>query len=113
VTELTTNTKGGTRRLLLPHTMQVDNPTENELSPAPSPRLELIDAGSSLKVVAVDSGFTLNATSEALAGIGAELFIVGTQKNSGSRRHQRRLARYRVGAEGRNSRCGPGSRTPP
>ncbi len=103
VTELTANTKRGARGLLLPPTMQVGNPTENELLPQSLAQLELIDAASHLKVAAVDGGFTVNATKEALAGTGAEVFIVGSKKNSGSRRHQRRLARYRVGAEGRIS----------
>jgi len=103
VTELTANTKRGARGLLLPATIQVGNPTENELLPGTVAQLELIDAGSNLKVAALDGGFTLNATRQALAGTGAEVFIVGSKKNSGSRRHQRRLARYRVGAEGRIS----------
>ena len=102
VTELTANTKPGARGLLLPPTMQVGNPSENELLPDTAAQLELIE-GSHLKVAALDGGFTLNATREALAGTGAEVFIVGSKKNSGSRRHQRRLARYRVGAEGRIS----------
>lgn len=103
VTELTANTKRGARGLLLPPTMRVGNPSENELLPNTAAQLELIDGASKLKVAAVDSGFTLNATRQALAGTGAEVFIVGSKKNSGSRRHQRRLARYRVGAEGRIS----------
>lgn len=38
-----------------------------------------------------------------MAETNSEVFIVGSKSNSGSPRHQRRLARYRVGCEGRIS----------
>ena len=48
-----------------------------------------------------DAGFGILATRDALAGLGTEVFIVGSRTNQGSRRTRRRLARYRVGCEGR------------
>ena len=48
-----------------------------------------------------DAGFGILATRDALAGLGTEVFIVGSRTNAGSRRTRRRLARYRVGCEGR------------
>jgi hypothetical protein len=48
-----------------------------------------------------DAGFGIRATRQAFATLGTEVFIVGSAANAGSRRTRRRLARYRVGAEGR------------
>jgi IS5 family transposase len=50
---------------------------------------------------AFDAGFTVRATRAAMGGLGTEAFIVGSATNGGSRRTRRRLARYRVGCEGR------------
>jgi IS5 family transposase len=101
LTELTPNTQRGTRGLLLPPTLHLGNPHENELLPDTVAQLGTVDA--SPNVAAFDGGFTLDATSAAMADTGSEVFIVGSKKNAGSRRHQRRLARYRVGCEGRIS----------
>ncbi len=101
VTELTTSTKPGIRGLLLPPTMQVGNPQENDLLPGTVENLARVNA--SLKEAAFDGGFKLHVTREAMAETGVEVFITGSKKNSGSRRHRRRLARYRVGCEGRIS----------
>jgi len=101
LTELTPTTQRGARGLLLPPTLHVGNPPENVLLPDTVAELGKVDA--SPKVAAFDGGFTLNATRTAMADIGSEVFIVGSKKNAGSRRHQRRLARYRVGCEGRIS----------
>jgi hypothetical protein len=45
----------------------------------------------------------IRATREAFAPLGATVHVVGSATNAGSRRTRRRLARYRVGAEGRIS----------
>jgi IS5 family transposase len=101
LTELTPNTRRGARGLLLPPTLHIGNPPENELLPDTVTELGKLDA--SPKVAAFDGGFKLHVTREAMAETGAEVFIAGSNKNAGSRRHQRRLARYRVGCEGRIS----------
>ncbi len=100
-TELTPSTQRGARGLLLPPSMQLGNPPENELLPDTVDELDKLDLSRRLKEAAFDGGFTFEATTEAMAGTNAEVFIVGGKMNSGSRRHQRRLARYRVGCEGR------------
>ncbi len=101
LTELTPTTQRGARGVLLPPTMHIGNAHENELLPDTVTELGKVDT--SLKVAAFDGGFTLNATRSSMTDTGSEVFIVGSKKNAGSRRHQRRLARYRVGCEGRIS----------
>src|SRR6266487_3850977 len=102
-TALTSTTQRGARGLLLPPNMHLGNPPENELLPDTVTELDTLDLSRRLKVAAFDGGFTLEATRAAMAETDAEVFIVGSKMNSGSRRHQRRLARYRVGCEGRVS----------
>jgi IS5 family transposase len=101
VTELTSGTHHGARGLLLPPTLHVGNLHENELLPDTAMELDKVDI--SPKVAAFDGGFTVNATKATMAKTNAEVFITGSKSNSGSPRHQRRLARYRVGSEGRIS----------
>jgi IS5 family transposase len=102
-TELTSTTQRGARGLLLPPSMHVGNPPENELLPDTVAELDKLELSRRLRVAAFDGGFTLDATTAAMTETNAEVFIVGSKMNSGSRRHQRRLARYRVGCEGRIS----------
>jgi len=49
-----------------------------------------------------DAGFTRVATDKALPGL-ERIFIAGSPTNEGSARTRRRLARFRVGCEGRIS----------
>jgi len=64
---------------------------------------ELKRLGLSLREIALDGGFTLGPTTEQLEDLDLErLFIAGRQQ-PGSQRTQRRLQRYRTGAEGRIS----------
>jgi transposase, IS5 family len=102
-TELTSTTQRGARGLLLPPSMHLGNPPENELLPDTVAELDKLELSRRLRVAAFDGGFTLDATKAAMTETNAEVFIVGSKMNSGSRRHQRRLARYRVGCEGRIS----------
>jgi IS5 family transposase len=101
LTELTPTTGRGARGLILPPNLQVGNPQENQLLLDTVAELGKVDA--SPNVAVFDGAFKLHVTREAMAGTGAEVFIAGSKKNAGSRRHQRRLARYRVGCEGRIS----------
>ncbi len=100
-TELTSTTQRGARGLLLPPSMHVGNTHEDELLPDTVKELDKLDLSGRIKVAAFDGGFTHEATKAAMTETNAEVFIVGSKTNSGSRRHQRRLARYRVGCEGR------------
>ena len=99
--EITPNTKPGARGLIVPAASQIGNPVENTLLPQTVAELDKL--GLSPKEVALDGGFRLGPTTEQLEDLGPErLFIAGRQQ-PGSRRTQRRLRRYRTGAEGRIS----------
>ena len=97
--EVTANTKPGARGILLPPKLEAGSTHENAL--LPSTVAELRRLGISIKEAAFDAGFVRKATEQVLDGV--SVFIVGTSDNAGSKRTRRRLARYRVGAEGRIS----------
>ena len=99
--ELTPNTKRGARGFLLPPSSAPGNPGENELLPQTVAELERLRL--SPREVALDGGFQTKATAEALAPLSPERVFIAGRAAPGSRRTQRRLARYRVGAEGRIS----------
>ena len=101
IAEITPNTKRGARGLILPAASLPGNPGENQL--LPQTVTELARLWLSPKQVALDGGFTVGLTSEQLEDLDPErVFICGRQQ-PGSRRTQRRLQRYRTGAEGRIS----------
>jgi IS5 family transposase len=101
ICEVTENTKRGARGFILPASMILGNPQENTLLPTTTSELQRL--GLRPREVALDGGFQTRATDEALEGLEpGRVFIAGRQQ-PGSRRTQRRLARYRVGAEGRIS----------
>jgi IS5 family transposase len=101
IAEITPNTKRGARGLILPAASLPGNPGENTLLPQTLAELDRL--GLTPKEVALDGGFTLTATNDALSDLAPDrLFIAGRQQ-PGSRRTQRRLQRYRTGAEGRIS----------
>jgi transposase, IS5 family len=99
--EVTANTKPGTRGFLLPSASGPGNPGENDL--LPQTVVELQRLGLSPREVALDGGFQTKATKEALAPIAPERTFIAGRASPGSHRTGRRLARYRVGAEGRIS----------
>jgi IS5 family transposase len=77
------------------------HPGENTL--LPQTVSELTQLGLAPREVALDGGFTLTATTDALADLAPQrVFVAGCQQ-PGSRRTQRRLQHYRTGAEGRIS----------
>jgi IS5 family transposase len=99
--EVTPSTKPGTRGFILPPATAAGNPGENELLPhtvTEPQRLRL-----SPREVALDGGFQTKASEQALAPLAPERTFIAGRASPGSRRTQRRLARYRVGAEGRIS----------
>ncbi len=99
--EVTPNTKRGTRGFIVPPASVPGNPGENELLPKTVAELERL--GLLPREVALDGGFQTKASEEALAPLAPERTFIAGRASPGSRRTQRRLARYRVGAEGRIS----------
>jgi IS5 family transposase len=99
--EVTPNTKPGARGFILPPASAPGNRGENEL--LPQTVAELCRLGLSPREVAPDGGFQTKASAEALAPLQPERTFIAGRASPGSRRTQRRLARYRVGAEGRIS----------
>jgi IS5 family transposase len=99
--EVTENTKRGARGLILPATSQIGNPHEDTLLPHTVAELERL--GLRPREVALDGGFKPGPTRRTLRDLEPErTFIAGSQQ-PGSKRTQRRLARYRTGSEGRIS----------
>jgi transposase, IS5 family len=101
IAEVTGSTGRGARGLVLPPPTRAGSIHENALLPATI--AELGRCGLRPREVAVDAGFGIRATREAFAEFGATVHVVGSATNAGSRRTRRRLACYRVGAEGRIS----------
>jgi IS5 family transposase len=97
--EITENTRRGARGLILPAPTRVGSPNEPDLLPDTAQQLRRADLRP--RDVAVDGGFAPGAVAEQLPNA-TKVFISGRQ-STGSRHTDRRLARYRVGAEGRIS----------
>ena len=101
IAEVTPNTQRGARGLILPAASLPGNPGENTL--LPQTISELKQLGLSPREVALDGGFTLAQTTDALEDLAPERVFIAGRQQPGSRRTQRRLQRYRTGAEGRIS----------
>lgn len=99
--EVTPNTKRGTRGFILPPATAPGNPGENELLPDTVAELQRL--GLAPREVALDGGFQTKASEQALAPLQPERIYIAGRASPGSKRTQRRLARYRTGAEGRIS----------
>jgi IS5 family transposase len=99
ITEITENTRRGARGLILPAPSRVGSPNESDLLPATGTEFDRL--GITPREVALDGGFQPSSVDEHLPAC-ERTFIAGRQ-SAGSRRTDRRLARYRVGAEGRIS----------
>jgi transposase, IS5 family len=99
--ELTENTRPGARGLILPPATKPGNPGENSLLPQTA--AELAALGLRPREVALDGGFGDQLSAEQLADIQPQRIYVAGRSEPGSRRTRRRLARYRVGMEGRIS----------
>jgi len=97
--ELTGTTGRGARGLILPPVTRAGSTHENALLPATVAELRRL--GLRPREAAVDAGFGILATREAFDPLGTTVHLVGSRTNPGSRRTRRRLARFRVGAEGR------------
>ena len=101
LTEVTENTKRGARGLILPASTEVGNPAENTLLPTTVAELERL--GIRPREVALDGGFMAGPTNQALEPLEPDRVFIAGRQEPGSRRTQRRLRRYRTGAEGRIS----------
>jgi len=101
ICEVTENTKTGARGLIIPASTELGNPAEDTLLPQTVAELQRL--GISLREVALDGGFNLGPTHQALERLKPERTFIAGRQQPGSRRTQRRLAHYRTGAEGRIS----------
>ena len=99
--ELTENTKRGARGLILPAATAPGNPGENVLLPQTVAELQRL--GICPREVALDGGFNVAPTRQALSDLAPERVFISGRQQPGSKRTQRRLQRYRTGAEGRVS----------
>ena len=99
--EVTENTRRGARGFVLPPSMVVGNPQEQVLLPATISELDRL--GLRPREIALDGGFQGRPIEEALATLAPQRMFIAGRQQPGSRRTQRRLARYRVGVEGRIS----------
>jgi IS5 family transposase len=101
ICEVTQNTRRGARGFILPASTAPGNPPESKLLPDTTFELERL--GLRPREVALDGGFEKHPTDEALERIAPERVFIAGRQQPGSRRTQRRLAKYRTGAEGRIS----------
>jgi transposase, IS5 family len=101
--EVTENTRRGARGLILPPATQIGNPGEDTLLPATVAELKRL--GISPKEVALDGGFNVGPTRQTLDdhGLAPDRVFISGRQQPGSKRTQRRLQKYRTGAEGRIS----------
>lgn len=97
--EVCENTRRGARGLIVPAATQIGSPNEPDLLPATAGELARLKLKP--RELALDGGFFPIGVAEALPGPD-RVFIAGRQ-SAGSRRTNRRLAKFRVGIEGRIS----------
>lgn len=101
ICEVTQHTRRGARGFILPASTRPGNPPESKLLPDTTAELERL--GLRPREVALDGGFENRPTAEALERIAPDRVFIAGREQPGSRRTQRRLAKYRTGAEGRIS----------
>jgi transposase, IS5 family len=99
--EVTQNTRRGARGFILPASTKSGNPPESKLLPDTAHELRRLRLRP--REVALDGGFEQRPTAEALHELSPERVFIAGRQQPGSRRTQRRLGRYRTGAEGRIS----------
>lgn len=101
ICEVTQNTRRGARGFILPAPTRPGNPPESKLLPDTTAELKRL--GLRPREVALDGGFEKRPTAEAFERIAPDRVFIAGRKQPGSRRTQRRLAKYRTGAEDRIS----------
>ena len=87
--------------MILPASTELGNPAEDTLLPGTVSELERL--GISVREVAVDGGFNTGPTNTALQDLQPKQTFIAGRQEPASKRTQRRLRRYRTGAEGRVS----------
>jgi IS5 family transposase len=97
--EVCENTRRGARGLIVPVASEIGSPNEPDLLPATAAELRRLRLKP--RELAFDGGFFPDGVAEDLPGPD-RVFISGRQ-SAGSRRTNRRLAKFRVGIEGRIS----------
>jgi len=97
--EVCENTRRGARGLIVPVASEIGSPNEPDLLPVTAAELKRLKLRP--RELALDGGFFPIGVAEDLPGPD-RVFIAGRQ-SAGSRRTDRRLARFRVGIEGRIS----------
>jgi len=103
ICEATEHTRRGARGLVVPAATRLGNPAEDTL--LPDTIAELARLGIRPREIALDGGFNPGPTRQTLNdhGLTPERVFISGRQQPGSRRTQRRLQRYRTGAEGRIS----------
>ena len=99
IAELCENTRRGARGLIVPVSTQIGSPNEPDLLPATGAQLDRLKLRP--RELALDGGFTPGSVQQHLPEA-QRTFIAGRQ-SAGSPKTNRRLARFRVGCEGRIS----------
>jgi len=99
LTEVCENTRRGARGLIIPAATQPGSPNEPDLLPTTAAELQQL--GLRPREVALDGGFFPDGVRQQLPDP-QRVFINGRQ-SAGSKRTDRRLAKFRVGCEGRIS----------
>jgi IS5 family transposase len=99
VAELCENTRKGARGLIVPLATEIGSPNESDLLPATGARLDRLSIRP--RELALDGGFHQSAVAENLPP--PDRLLIAGKHPAGSRRTNRRLAKFRVGAEGRIS----------
>jgi IS5 family transposase len=97
--EVCENTRRGARGLIVPVATEIGSPNEPDLLPATAAELDRLKLRP--RELALDAGFYPDGVADQLPGP-ERVFISGRQ-SAGSPRTNRRLARFRVGIEGRIS----------
>jgi IS5 family transposase len=96
--EITENTRRGARGLIVPAATRIGSPNEPDLLPTTVGELDRL--GVRVREAAFDGGFDPGQANRLLPD--TKVFVAGRQQPA-SRRPKKRLAGYRVGAEGRIS----------
>jgi len=97
--ELCENTRRGARGLIVPAASQIGSPNEPDLLPTTATELDRLNLRP--HELALDGGFFPDGVAKTLPEP-KRVFVAG-RRSAGSRRTDRRLARFRVGIEGRIS----------
>jgi len=99
IAELCENTRRGARGLILPPSTKIGSPNESDLLPRTGEQIGELDLRP--KELALDGGFAPGPVTEHLPP--ADRAFISGRQSAGSRKTNRRLAKFRVGCEGRIS----------